>query len=312
MRADIVDWVERTKVPGFLGGAPSSWAATTEMNFGKDQLVNFLGCANFLWSKHHMSFDSLLFTIESLVHDVHRNFTGKVLPSDEGFKVRALDISSHFNSTLTSGVDKLNADDLLSGEVKSGNMIFKLPDAPSNGKRAIVAVASSDDPARKAVQGIPVHEDVSSIIFLQACAVNAANQKVYYNIYNFDETAELLGWYEIVYEDGFVETIPIRYGVNIMDWGWKQRIIRNEKEKIHYNQDKHAYAADAVSVSKESARPVTFFAYEWRNTRFGETIKEINLRTVNIKKKNENAIILLGVSVVEKTDIMKELTRSAN
>ena len=43
-------------------------------------------------------------------------------------------------------------------------------------------------------------------------------------IYNFDETAELLGWYEIVYEDGFVETIPIRYGINILDWKWRQRI----------------------------------------------------------------------------------------
>lgn len=312
MRADIVDWVERTKLSGFLGGAPSSWAATTEMNFGKDQLVNFLGCANFLWSDHHTSFDSLIFTIESIVHDVHRNFTGSVLPSDEGFKVKTLNISSNFNSTLTGEVGGLKGDDLVSGEIKSGNMVFNLTEDPENGKRAVVAVTSSRTADAKEVKDIAVNEDVSSIIFFHACAKDVANRKAYYNIYNFEETADLLGWYEVVYEDGFVETIPIRYGVNILDWRWHQRIIRNEKETIHYNQDKYAYVADAISVTKDNARPVTFFAYEWRNARFGEKIKHVNLKTVNYKKNNENAIILLGISVVEKTDILGELTRSRN
>ena len=310
MRADIIDWVERTKVVGFLGGAPSSWSATTEKNFGKDQLVNFLGCANFLWSEHHMPFDSLIFTMESLVHDVQRNLSGTVLPSDEGFKVRVIDISSKCNSSLVRDVDGLAGSDLLSGDVKAGNHLFHLADTPPDGKRAIVAVTSNRVSGAKEVTEIPIHEDVSSIVFLQACARNVANRKVYYNIYNFDETADLLGWYEIVYEDGFVETIPIRYGVNILDWGWRPRIMKNEKEKIHYNQDKYAYAADAVSVSKDDARPVTFFAFEWRNTRFGEKIKHINLKTVNYNKENENAVFLLGLSVVEKTDILEELTRS--
>ena len=42
-RADINDWKSRDNIKGLLGGAPSSWAATTETNFGKDQLVDFLG-----------------------------------------------------------------------------------------------------------------------------------------------------------------------------------------------------------------------------------------------------------------------------
>jgi hypothetical protein len=310
MRADIIDWAERTKVPGFLGGAPSSWSATTEKNFGKDQLLSFLGCANFLWSEHYMPFDSLIFTMESLVHDVQRNLSGTVLPSDEGFKVRTLDISSKFNSSLTGDVDGLAGGDVLSGEVKSGNAVFNLASTPGKGMRAVVAKTSSRISDTKEVTEIPIKEDVSSIVFLQACVRNVANRKVYYNIYNFDETADLLGWYEVVYEDGFIETIPIRYGVNILDLGWRQRIVKNEKETIHYNQDKYAYAADAVSISKDNSRPVTFFAFEWKNTRFGEKIKHINLRTVNFTKNNENAILLLGLSVVEKTDILEELTRS--
>jgi len=255
-------------------------------------------------------FDSLIFTMESLVHDVKRNLSGNVSPSDEGFTMKTLDISTKFNSTLVGGVDGLAGTDVISGEVSVGNKVFHLADASADGKRAIVAATSNRASDTKEVTEIPINEDVSSIVFLQACMRNVANRKVYYNIYNFDETADLLGWYEVVYEDGFVETIPIRYGVNILDWGWRQRIMKNEKETIHYNQDKHAYEADAVSVSKDNARPVTFFAYEWRNTRFGEKIKHINLKTVNYTKNNENAVLLLGISVVEKTDILEELTRS--
>jgi len=310
MRADIVDWVERTKLPGFLGGAPSSWSATTEKNFGKDQLLNFLGCANFLWSEHHMSFDSLIYTVESLVHEVHRDMSGSVLPSDAGYKVRPLNLASHFNSTLNGAAAGLKADDIVSGEIKSGPVLFNLIAGGEKGNRGGVAKISNGTAEAKELKEIPINEDVSSIIFLHACAKNVANRKVYYNIYNFDETADLLGWYEVVYEDGLMEIIPIRYGVNILDWGWRQRIARNEKETIHYNQDKYAYAADAVSVATISAQPVTFFAYEWKNTRFGEKIKHVNLKTVKFTKNNENAIILLGVSVVEKTDILGELTKA--
>ena len=108
-------------------------------------------------------------------------------------------------------------------------------------------------------------------------------------IYNFDDTAEPLGWYEVVYEDGLVETIPIRYGVNILDWRWQQRIMSNEKEKGKYSQNKYAYNASAVDCSKDNSNPITFFAFEWKNPRFGKKIKEINLRSVNNKKGNENA-----------------------
>jgi hexosaminidase len=52
LRPDISNWTDRSKINGVLGGAPSSWAATTEFNIGKDQLSDFLGGANLLWSKH--------------------------------------------------------------------------------------------------------------------------------------------------------------------------------------------------------------------------------------------------------------------
>jgi hypothetical protein len=71
-----------------------------------------------------------------------------------------------------------------------------------------------------AATGIQIGEDVSSLIFLHASEKPAANDFAYKYIYNFDDTAALLGHYEILYEDGFVTTVPIRYGVNILERTW--------------------------------------------------------------------------------------------
>lgn len=294
LRADISDWNERYKIKGVSGGAPSSWAATTEYNIGKDQLYDFLGAANLLWSQHYLPIDKLAFATEPLINEIYKNLSGKIFPGDNGASVTPLDISSSFNSSLTEGITDLHNSRLLVGNIKIGNNIFNLNSTPED-KNAIV-IGKDEVMSAKVIQ---INKDVSSIIFLHACAKEAVNDKVYTMLYNFDDTAEPLGWYEIVYEDGMVETVPIRYGVNILDWTWRQRIINNEKEKREYSQNKYAYEAAAVNCSKDSSDGVTFFSFEWKNPRFGKKIREINLKSVNYKRKNENAIILLAVSISE-------------
>jgi hypothetical protein len=300
LRPDIGQWNQRKAIKGVLGGAPSSWAATTEGNFGKDQIFDFLAGANLLWSKHYLSVDSLALISEPLVRDVNRNFSGKIPPSDDGCGVKTLDISSHFNSTLNAGLDSLSGSDLLSGDMRIGNKFYKLSPPSDNGKRALVVKTQKGDALPRATDAIGINEDVSSILFLHACAKEAVNKKAYDMIFNFDDSAELLGWYEVVYEDGFVETIPVRYGVNILDWRWRQRVTRNEKERAKYSQSKYAYDAAAVDCTGDKLRPTTFFAYEWENTRFGKKIRSVSLKPVEFSKDNENAIILLAVSVSEK------------
>ena len=44
---------------------------------------------------------------------------------------------------------------------------------------------------------------------------------------------------------------------------------------------------------------ITFFSFEWENPRYGKKIEGINLKSVNYAKNNENAIILLAISVSE-------------
>jgi hypothetical protein len=300
LRADIVQWDQRNAIHGVLGGAPSSWAATTEGNFGKDQLLDFLGGANLLWSKHSLSIDSLAFVSEPLIHDINRRFSGKILPSDNGGQVKTRDISASFNSPLTGEIDSLNGSDLLSGNVRVGNKLYTITTATVQGNRAVVVRTQKGELIPSATRIIDINEDVSSIMFLHACAREAVNKKAYDMIYNFDDSAELLGWYEVLYEDGFVVNIPIRYGVNILDWRWRQRVTKNEKEKAKYSQNKYAYSATAVECSNDKSRPITFFAFEWENARYGKKIKNISLKSVDLAKGNDNAVMLLAISVTEK------------
>ena len=230
-RPNIETWSDRAKIKGVMGGAPSSWAGTTSLNFGKDQIFDFLGTANLLWSKHYLSTDNLALTVEPMVPGIYTSFTGKFLPSDAGSKIIPVDISSNFNSSLSEGIDSINGT-LLNGNLKSGKKVFNLISVPGNAKHGVVVTNQKNSTKSGIVQGIEINKDPNSIIFLHACARVGSNKKAYDIICNFPETSELLGWYEIVYEDGFIETIPIRYGVNILDWTWKQRILTNAKTKV--------------------------------------------------------------------------------
>jgi hypothetical protein len=122
-------------------------------------------------------------------------------------------------------------------------------------------------------------------------------------IWDQPDTADLLGWYEVVYEDGFVITVPIRYGVNILEWNWDERVSAND----------YCYNADALEVGGRGARRVTFFVYEWVNPRLGKVVEEVRLKgTTGFRGGSDefnndmgpviasNAVILAALSMVKK------------
>jgi hypothetical protein len=207
---------------------------------------------------------------------------------------------------------------LLSGEVKKRSLKFNLSDPSKTSGNALIAVASEgkdEIQIPRQMNGISINEDVSSLIFLHACARPAANQKSYFNIPNFFDSADLLGWYEIVFEDGYKEIVPVQYGVNILEWnpgGEKNLDIR--EGDTGSAQNAYCYGADPVRCSPEGQKdPVTFFAFEWVNTRFGKRIKEVNLQgSFHFQAQQQdygqvvsapmpsNAILVAGISKVVK------------
>jgi hypothetical protein len=129
---------------------------------------------------------------------------------------------------------------------------------------------------------VPIGEDVSSIIFVHACRNRARNAKAYSGTWNFADTAELVGWYEVIYEDGLAGNIPIRYGVNILEERWRESPAPKDL----------AYEAEMKPGRDGKAA----FAFEWINPRFGKVIREIRARSVS----ESNPVTLEDLSIVPK------------
>jgi hypothetical protein len=162
----IADFDRRAGRRGIIGGAPSSWAATNELNFGKDLMFDFLGCASLLWSTDRPEMNRLAVIVQELLPGIRSRLSAVPLPSRDCPAVH------------------------------------------------VELEGSSRNPVR-------IGEDASSIVFVHACRNRARNAAAYSGTWNFADTAELVGWYEVTYEDGLAETVPIRYGVNILEEGWK-------------------------------------------------------------------------------------------
>ena len=142
-------------------------------------------------------------------------------------------------------------------------------------KETVPFDASADQPVR-------INQDVSSIIFTHACRKPGRNEPSFTATWNVPDTAELLGWYEVNYEDGFLETISIRYGVNILEEDW---LSSPEPKSLAY-----------LAALAPRAGDKTDFEFEWINTRPGIAIRDVRLRTAS----SQNPVTLSRLSIVRK------------
>jgi len=99
----------------------------------------------------------------------------------------------------------------------------------------------------------------------------------------------------VTYEDGYVHTVPIRYGVDLLEWSWG----REREDGVV------CYRGDPVDCAPEGAPSVTFFATEWINPRYGKAVAGVRLhgsrdfRDAHGKPMAGNGIALAALSVVE-------------
>jgi len=271
MEPDVQEYPERIKRSTIIGGAPSAWEATSEFNFGKDLMYSFLGCSNLLWSMGVMEPAQLSSTVQASIPGLRRDLSGETTPGEAGDPASPIKISHSFNAPLRQSVFSVDLSGMRTGRIRMGNRVFDLGSAGASGGSAMVMVGTEGKtPNRlpREVQGIRIGEDATSLIFLHACAQPATNKEAYRLIWDMRDSADLLGWYEVVYEDGLPEIIPIRYGVNILEWNWRR----------HPRRGAYCYGADEVSCSRSGENPISFFALEWTSPRLGQVIREVNLK----------------------------------
>ena len=299
---DIEHYETRRKRPTLLGGAPSAWFATNEIGFGKDLMATFLGCSNILWTGHVTQGKALSARVQSLLPGIRGRLSGTTLPSQTETSIVPVDISGKFNMGDTVPLLGVSLEEMVTHTVQYNSIPFDLRRV--NARRAIVVGTEGKGVSGlpSAVTGIPLGEAPTSLVFLHASAKHARNRESYRLIWDQPDTADLLGWYEIVYEDGFVTTIPIQYGVNILEWNWDERVSAQD----------YCYNADAVAVGSPAPNRITFFAYEWINPRLGKVVQEIRLKgTTGFRGGSDdfnndmgpvivsNAVILAALSVVK-------------
>jgi len=257
----IEDFASRSARESLLGGTVSSWQQTTEPLFGKDLLLTFLGCESLLWSNRALG-DGLPQAVQALIPELRRRLRGELLPSELGDTVVPIDISRRFNMPVREpafGVDLSDADQ---NTLRSGARVFQMTGPGAQGGNVAIVVGTEGtekNPLPREVDNIPVGLDATSLLFLHASARPATNKLAFRTIWDMQDTADLLGWYEVVYEDGFVTTIPIRYGAGLLHWNWRPG----------QPADLYCYGADPLSH---------FFVYEWTNPRLGKVITEVRLR----------------------------------
>ena len=146
---------------------------------------------------------------------VRERLHGHAAPSAYGDAIVPLDISAAYNMPASGSALIVDLDGV-GGTAHSGPISFDL------GPRGAVIAGTEGvekNPLPRDVT-VKIGQDATSLIFLHAAAKAATNKFAYRLIWDEEDSADLLGFYEVVYEDDFVTTIPIRYGVNILEWNW--------------------------------------------------------------------------------------------
>jgi hypothetical protein len=299
----IENYPARSRRATILGGAPSVWSATNETNFGKDMLADFLACSSMLWSGKAIQGRELFELVQSMAPDIRLRFRGAAPPSLTETAFAPMNIAASFNTGPVEPKLGIDLGRLRAAKVVVGSVPFNID--RSDSKVAVLVAADGKTPSGLPREAPPISigEDATSLVFLHASAKPAANREAYRVIWDMEDTADLLGWYEVVYEDGFTTTIPIRYGINILEWNWGA----GDAPKSY------CYGADVVDVGGAGSNRITFFAFEWPNPRLGKVIREVRLKgTQGFRGADPgfindygpvipgNGVILGAVSVIKK------------
>ena len=236
---------------------------------------------------------------------IRHRLSGLTPPSEAGDPVVCVDLASQLNLPFDVPLMDRELPDLRVGEVVAGQRRFRLADPEAGSGMGAIVVGTEGKQANslpRAVEGIEIGKDVSSLIFLHACAKPEKRDWDHRHNYNFADADALLGCYEVIYDDGFVECVPIRYGVDILEWDG--------------SSGNYCYGADPVACSlPDQPASATFYALEWTNPRFGKRIREVRLRgsthfvlrdpisgNAEDQMIESNAVVLLALSVVEKRE----------
>jgi hypothetical protein len=279
------DWRARVARSGALGGEVSSWGAFAEFTLGKLQIPEAVFSANLLWSVHDPNKEDALEQAGQLLPTVRGLLAAEPPPSfaADPMRFEVLDLASAFNSTPNGAGWDLSG--LKPGRRYVEGLPYAIADPALRNGRSTVVVARrpGDEPTRVP---LPIHGRWAALVFVQAATgagrpgIHAGDQTHFPR-----ESSELLGYYEVRYEDELVATHEIRYDETVGRWDAGLGLP--------------LYFARALVAGKlPDGRSAVVWASEWANPRPDVAIASVTL--VGVPGPSSARPILLGVTAVEK------------
>ncbi|HYN04043.1 MAG TPA: glycoside hydrolase family 20 zincin-like fold domain-containing protein [Vicinamibacteria bacterium] len=279
------DWRGRVSRHGALGGEVSSWGAWEEFVLGKLQVPEAVFSSNLLWSVHDPEHEDALAHVGRLLPEVRGMLAQKPLPSygADPMRFEVLDIVSAFNHPPKG--DGWDLTGLRPGRQYADGLPYAIADPARWGGLSAVRVARrpGDTPTRAA---LPIRGRWASLVFVQSASaegrptIHAGDQTHFPR-----ESSELLGFYEIRYEDDLVATHEIRYDETVGRWDAGLTLPLY-------------FARPLVAGTLPDGRPAVVWASEWANARPDVPIASVTL--VGSPGPSKARPILFGVTAVEK------------
>ena len=287
------DWAQRSAQSACLGGEVSSWCAIEEFELGRQHFVGATYSINMFWSKHWPSRERAMKMVAGVLPEVRQRMSPIDIPSAvvRARRFRPLRIASAANAGLKEGTWDLSG--LVGGRMVSNGLPVRLPSG--RGKAAVVVSRPGEkSPYPLTVEGIPVKGAYGSLVFLQVAA-RAGRRPVHAGDATFfpRDSADPLGAYEIIYENGQKDLAVIRYGENVGAW--------DEGLSATF------YHARSILAGRlPDGRPLVLWGLEWINPRPEVPIARVNMFGIRGRTRAGQPYIegvypiLLGITAVEK------------
>jgi hypothetical protein len=279
------DWRGRIARHGALGGEVSSWGAFEDFVLGKLQVPEAVYSSNLLWSVHDPKKEDALEHVGELLPTVRGLLAARPLPSfaADPMRFEVQDLVSAFNSAPRGEGWDLSG--LKPGRHSVEGLPYAIGDpALRDGRAAVVVARRPGDTPNRAE--IPVRGRWASLVFVQSAtaegrpSIHAGDQTHFPR-----ESSELLGFYEIRYEDELVQVHEIRYDETVGRWDAGLRLP-------------FYLARPLVPGKLPDGRAAVVWASEWANPRPDVPIASVTL--VGSPGPSNARPILLGITAVEK------------
>jgi len=274
-------WEERSKRYDVLGAEVSSWCGMEEFEIGKMHIAAALASIDLLWSTRREPKEKTIRRVMSMLSEVRERMRGTHEPPVERKRRRqtTIDLGGVANAGLRGETWDLRG--LKTGRFLADGLACRL------GRRAVVVrrphLGKKKFPS--AVE-IAVGRRFQTLVFLQSCTgegrrpIHAGDDTFFPR-----ESSELVGVYDVVFEDGLVLAAEVRYDENVSAWNAGLKGL--------------LYHARCIVAGKlPDGSPLVIWGNEWRNPRPDEPIRLIRFR--GTKGTSEAMPMLLGITGIDK------------